>query len=71
MTAKELKAINEVSIIINGVRYDAVEATKKQLNDFCFIACHSCDLDKKCNKHDAYDLCRNVLGSFKYFKKIR
>ena len=61
--------MNEVSIIINGVRYDAVEATKKELNNFCFIACHSCDLDKKCNKHDAYDLCRNVLGTYTYFKK--
>lgn len=42
---------------------------KKELNNFCFIAYHSCALDKKCNKHDAYDLCRNVLGTYTYFKK--
>ena len=63
--------MNDITLIINGTRYDAVEATKEELNNFCFIACHSCALDKKCNKHDAYDLCRNVLGTYTYFKKSK
>ena len=62
-------SMNEISIIIDGVRYDAVEATKKELNDFDFISCHYCDLYEHCEKYDCFDMCGEELGSYKYFKK--
>lgn len=42
--------MNEVSIIINGVRYDAVE----------WLCCSECVFDKDCNRHWA-KLC-DLLG---------
>ena len=41
---------NQVSIIINGVRYDAVE----------WLCCSECVFDKDCNRHCA-NLC-DLLG---------
>lgn len=61
--------MNEVSIIINGVRYDAVEATKNELNNGV-IACHMCDLYEHCKQYDNFDMCAELLGSFKYFEKV-
>lgn len=57
--------MNEVSIIINGVRYDAVESSK---ND---CVCYECDLKKLCDKlPDAVmDLCAAYLGKLRQFKK--
>lgn len=50
--------MNEVSIIINGVRYDAVEG----------LFCTECAFDKDCDLHMA-NLC-DVLGVNDYgFKK--
>lgn len=57
--------MNEVSIIINGVRYDAVEASKKG------CVCHGCDLEKLCdNSPDCIvDLCATLVGKLRCFKK--
>lgn len=56
--------MNEVSIIINGVRYDAVKA---QGGGWC----KSCDLFELCNKYDcaSTDLCYDIFGTYKVFKK--
>lgn len=56
--------MNEVSIIINGVRYDAVDT-----NDAGW--CHCCDLREMCNEYDfaSSELCNDVFGSNKIFKK--
>ena len=56
--------MNEVSIIINRVRYDSVDATGGQW-------CGDCDLYELCNKHDpnATDLCYSVLNHYRVFKK--
>lgn len=62
--------MNEVSIIINGVRYDAVEAPKDV--DF---ACDICDRRKHCleisedTQGEIFSACALVLGKNKYLKK--
>lgn len=43
--------MNEVSIIINGVRYDMVRVLKE---DAC---CCDCDLRPFCNKYDLVNFC--------------
>ena len=55
---------NQVSIIINGVRYDAVEAQGN-------VWCKGCDLFELCHKHDcaSSDLCYVIFGYHKVFKK--
>ena len=55
--------MNEVSIIINGVRYDAVDAPKAQ------CACSYCDAIDDCIGHNEDVLCaiHNVID--KIFKK--
>ena len=55
---------NQVSIIINGVRYDAVEKG----NSYC---CEGCDLLDICDKYEPISeyLCLDVLGEEKIFKK--
>ena len=61
--------MNEVSIIINGVRYDAVEATE-------YFSCGSCDLHDHCIElskatQDAnYTICILEIGDKKHFKKF-
>lgn len=52
--------MNEVSIIINGVRYDAVE--RNTLGDLCY----RCDLYKNCKLADC---CGDLIGLDKIFKK--
>lgn len=44
--------MNEVGIIINGVRYDAVEN-----NELAFGACRYCDLLDMCKAHRNLNLC--------------
>ena len=52
--------MNEVSIIINGVRYDSVETgTKEHL-------CYGCDLYKDC---ELSDCCGDLIGLNQVFKK--
>lgn len=52
--------MNEVSIIINGVRYDAVERdTKEHL-------CSGCDLYRDCK---FADFCEDLIGLNQVFKK--
>lgn len=58
--------MNEVSIIINGVRYDAVEASKKG------CVCHQCDLEELCDyklPDGVIDLCATFVGKLRCFKK--
>ena len=57
--------MNEVSIIINGIRYDAVDA--EDGSEWC----HGCDLFDLCCKYDcaSTDLCYDVFGLYKIFKK--
>lgn len=45
--------MNEVSIIINGVRYDAV------MSDFPFSDCHDCAFFVSCTENNS---CCNFLG---------
>lgn len=62
--------MNEVSIIINGVRYDAVDSPKEV--DF---SCESCDLYEHCINIDYevrgqnYTICSLVIGDDGVFKK--
>ena len=58
--------MNEVSIIINGVRYDAVEA---QCNSGS--ACHHCDLIAYCKIFVEYEgICDLFgVGDTKHFKE--
>lgn len=58
--------MKELSIIINGIRYDAVEASKKG------CVCHECDLEKLCNDDlpdGVIDLCATLVGKLGCFKK--
>lgn len=52
--------MEEVSIIINEVRYDAVERDTQE--DLCY----SCDLYKNCKLADC---CGDLIGLNKIFKK--
>ena len=61
-----LNTMNEVSIIINGVRYDAVESSKRG------CVCHECDLEKLCDNNlpdGVIDLCATFVGKLRRFKK--
>ena len=51
---------NQVSIIINGVRYDAVEKDEYE------TLCDGCDLFKNCVLADS---CENLIGLEGVFKK--
>ena len=56
--------MNEVSIIINGVRYDA--ATPKYADD----SCEECDLKNLCKMADmCYYTCPALIGIHRCFKK--
>lgn len=52
--------MNEVSIIINGVRYDAVERDTKE------CVCYGCDLYRDCKLSDC---CGDLIGLEQIFKK--
>lgn len=52
--------MNEVSIIINGVRYDAVERDTKE------YVCYGCDLYRDCKFSDC---CGDLIGLEQVFKK--
>ena len=55
--------MNEVSIIINGVRYDAVEKPKG------VDVCNGCDI---CELYEVKDIifpCNKIIGSNRVFKK--
>ena len=53
--------MKEVSIIINGVRYDAVDAE-------CCYSCAVCDLQDVCN--DEYNICKALnIHIYDCFKK--
>ena len=52
--------MNDVSIIINGVRYDAVERETQE------FLCYGCDLYKNCKLADT---CGDLIGLNKIFKK--
>ena len=53
--------MNEVSIIINGVRYDVVDAE-------CIYSCAICDLHDICN--DEYNICKALnVHVYDCFKK--
>lgn len=54
--------MNEVSIVINGVRYDAVEANTE-------FACDECDLRKICEQAPYCTICFVFdIGENKCFK---
>ena len=56
--------MSEVSIIINGVRYDAV--TPKYADD----ACNECDLNDFCSKAEMHSYtCPALIGIYRCFKK--
>ena len=63
ITKYRVCSMNEVSIIINGVRYDAVE-------NFFPKDCYGCDLADYCDKLEFGGLaCSKVIGDNKFFKK--
>lgn len=61
--------MSEMSIIIDGVRYDAVRTNIRD-NE-----CESCDLKDLCDELEKHcmgglsDVCANVVGSHSHFKK--
>lgn len=56
--------MNEVSIIINRVRYDA--ATPRYADD----SCNECDLSDFCQKGELYGYtCSSLIGMHRCFKK--
>ena len=62
--------MNEVSIIINGVRYDSVRT------DIHANECETCDLKDLCDELEQCfgglsDVCANVVGSHSHFKKSK
>ena len=53
--------MNEVSIIINGVRYDAVDES---------AYCVGCDLLDRCKAHCNFNLCEQLgIGMWYIFKE--
>ena len=58
--------MNEVSIILNGVRYDAVDILDREKGD-----CDGCDLADTCIGHDLIlaDFCVLTAGAYRHFKK--
>ena len=54
--------MNEVSIIINGVRYDAVANILP--ND-----CYGCDLADYCAEIEFNYTCKAMIGEDRYFQK--
>lgn len=57
---------NQISIIINGVRYDAVSYTDSDKLEVC----KSCDLLSECNKRNmTFYLCSLTMGDVYNFKK--
>lgn len=52
--------MNDVSIIINGIRYDAVERDTKE------GLCYCCDLYRDCKLSDC---CGDLIGLNQVFKK--
>ena len=58
--------MNEVSIIINGVRYDAVEDTSATTNNNCDFS----DMEQGCrNCIIGMDTCERLIGVDGVFKK--
>lgn len=55
--------MNEVSIIINGVRFDLTDNSKDNLE------CESCDLGSYCDCHDLWHYCNCVSCEGQVFKK--
>ena len=54
--------MNEVSIIINGVRYDAVANILPR-------DCYGCDLADYCGEIEFNHTCQAMIGEDRYFKK--
>lgn len=58
-----VKTMNEVSIIINGVRYDLTDNSKDKFE------CESCDLGSYCDCHNLWHYCNCVSCEGQVFKK--
>lgn len=57
--------MNEVSIIVNGVRYDSVLLHEDN-------SCDYCDLYDYCKKVELYrDICTNMIGYNSHFTKSK
>lgn len=52
--------MNEISIIINGVRYDAVVDNSNKV----FYYCTDCDLLAMCKAHCNFNLCEQLYLRF-------
>lgn len=56
--------MNEVSIIIDGIRYDVADTIHTD------NSCNECDLREFCSKVELYDYtCDAMIGRFKRFKR--
>ena len=55
---------NQVSIIINGTRYDAVEKTNEELTD-----CESCDFSEICSDVNLRKVCADLISTGRVFEK--
>ena len=55
---------NQVSIIINGTRYDAVDIPEGQ------ASCDTCAMEKHCDE-ELFDpfVCENMIGKHRKFEK--
>lgn len=58
--------MNEVSIIINGVRFDAVVLDNTTDDN---ASCEECDLFEKCHERTFLHLCSSILARCQIFKK--
>ena len=55
--------MNEVSIIINGVRYDSIQVEGE-------ASCKMCDLNSCCHDYDIIFFCTSVCNLSQCFKKF-
>ena len=62
--------MTEVSIIINGVRYDAVEITEEDVEfcDNCDLHGYCCEVSKA-TQGASFTICALELGDSRIFKK--
>ena len=59
--------MNEVSITINGVRYEAVESPSDPIQ---YPPCSECDLSEECDISDFTTFCVRHVSENGYFKRV-
>lgn len=59
--------MNEVSITINGIRYEVVESLSDPIQ---YPPCSECDLSEECNISNLTMLCIRYVSENGYFKIV-